>query len=115
MPDFDSRLKKAIERGERRGDRRAQEARARATQAADAAAQAAEAAARELGIHKATLFKKIRKLGIVLPEISYTPDAQVEGGWNAIQLAKAMAEVAAPVVALILAFLGFLALFRKQK
>lgn len=54
-------------------------------------------------------------LGIVLPEISYTPDAQVEGGWNAIQLAKAMAEVAAPVVALILAFLGFLALFRKQK
>jgi PAS domain S-box-containing protein len=28
-----------------------------------------EAAARELGIHKATLFKKIRKLGIVLPEI----------------------------------------------
>jgi PAS domain S-box-containing protein len=28
-----------------------------------------EAAARELGIHKATLFKKIRKLGIELPEI----------------------------------------------
>jgi transcriptional regulator with PAS, ATPase and Fis domain len=28
-----------------------------------------EAAARELGIHKATLFKKIRKLGIELPDI----------------------------------------------
>ena len=28
-----------------------------------------EAAARELGIHKATLFKKIRKLGIELPEV----------------------------------------------
>ena len=54
-------------------------------------------------------------LGIVLPEISYRPDAQVEGGWNAIQLTKAMAEVAAPIVALILAFLGLLALFRKQK
>lgn len=54
-------------------------------------------------------------LGIVLPEITYTPDAQVEGGWNAIQLTKAMAEVAAPIVALILAFLGLLALFRKQK
>ena len=54
-------------------------------------------------------------LGIVLPEITYTPDAQVEGGWNAIQLTKAMAEVAAPIVALILAFLGFIALFRKQK
>ena len=54
-------------------------------------------------------------LGIVLPEITYTQDAQVEGGWNAIQLTKAMAEVAAPIVALILAFLGLLALFRKQK
>jgi transcriptional regulator with PAS, ATPase and Fis domain len=28
-----------------------------------------EAAARELGIHKATLFKKIRKLGIELPDV----------------------------------------------
>lgn len=54
-------------------------------------------------------------LGVVLPEISYTPDAQVEGGWNAIQLAKAIAEVAAPIVALVLALLGFLALFRKPK
>ncbi len=54
-------------------------------------------------------------LGMVLPEISYTPAAQVEGGWNAIQIAKAIAEIAAPVIALILAFLGFLALFRKQK
>ena len=54
-------------------------------------------------------------LGIVLPEISYTPDAQVEGGWNAIQITKAIAEIAAPIIALILAFLGFIALFRKQK
>ena len=28
-----------------------------------------EATARDLGIHKATLFKKIRKLGIELPEV----------------------------------------------
>jgi DNA-binding NtrC family response regulator len=28
-----------------------------------------EAAARYLGIHRATLFKKIRKLGIALPEV----------------------------------------------
>ena len=54
-------------------------------------------------------------LGIVLPEISYTPDAQVEGGWDAIQITKAIAEIAAPIIALILAFLGFIALFRKQK
>ena len=54
-------------------------------------------------------------LGIVLPEISYTPDAQVEGGWNAIQITKAIAEFAAPIIALVLAFLGVLALFRKQK
>lgn len=54
-------------------------------------------------------------LGMVLPEISYKPAAQVEGGWNAIQITKAMAEIAAPVIALVLAFLGILALFRNQK
>ncbi|MDJ0813919.1 MAG: hypothetical protein QNJ23_09320 [Woeseiaceae bacterium] len=54
-------------------------------------------------------------LGVVLPEITYTPDAQIEGGWNAVQMTKAIAEIAAPIIALILAALGFLALFRKQK
>ena len=39
----------------------------------------------------------------------------LEGGWNAIQITKAIAEIAAPIIALILAFLGFIALFRKQK
>ena len=54
-------------------------------------------------------------LGIVLPEVTYTPDAQVEGGWDAVQMTKAIAEIAAPIIALILAVLGLLALFRKQK
>jgi len=54
-------------------------------------------------------------LGMVLPEISYTPDAQVEGGWNAIQLVKAMAEIAAPIIALILALLGGIALLKERK
>jgi hypothetical protein len=54
-------------------------------------------------------------LGVVLPGISYTPDAQVEGGWNAIQLVKAMAEIAAPIIALILALLGGIALLKERK
>jgi hypothetical protein len=54
-------------------------------------------------------------LGMVLPGISYTPDAQVEGGWNAIQLVKAMAEIAAPIIALILALLGGIALLKERK
>lgn len=54
-------------------------------------------------------------LGMVLPEISYTPDAQVEGGWNAIQLIKAMAEIAAPFIALILALLAGMALLKERK
>jgi hypothetical protein len=54
-------------------------------------------------------------LGIVLPELSYTPDAQVEGGWNAIQLIKATAELAAPIIALILALFGGIALLKERK
>ncbi len=54
-------------------------------------------------------------LGIVLPGISYTPDAQVEGGWNAIQLIKAMAEMAAPFIALILALIGGIALLKERR
>ena len=54
-------------------------------------------------------------LGMVLPEISYTPDAQVEGGWNAIQLTKAIAEIAAPIIALILALLAGIALLKERK
>ena len=54
-------------------------------------------------------------LGIVLPEITYTPDAQIEGGWDAVQMIKAIAEIAAPIIALVLVALGIVALFRKQK
>ena len=54
-------------------------------------------------------------LGLVLPGVSYTPDAQVEGGWNAIQLTKAIAEIAAPVIALILVFLAGIALLKERK
>lgn len=54
-------------------------------------------------------------LGIVLPELTYTPDAQVEGGWNAIQLIKAIAEMAAPIIALILVLLAGIALLKERK
>lgn len=54
-------------------------------------------------------------LGIVLPELTYSPDAQVEGGWNAIQLTKAIAEMAAPIIALILALLAGIALLKERK
>ncbi len=54
-------------------------------------------------------------LGVVLPEITYTPDAQVEGGWNAIQMTKAVAEVAAPIVALVLGLFAGIALLKERK
>ena len=54
-------------------------------------------------------------LGLVLPEITYTPDAQVEGGWNAIQMTKAVAEIAAPIIALILGLFAGIALLKERK
>ena len=54
-------------------------------------------------------------LGLVLPEITYTPDAQVEGGWNAIQMTKAVAEVAAPIIALVLGLFAGIALLKERK
>lgn len=54
-------------------------------------------------------------LGVVLPEITYTPDAQVEGGWNAVQMTKAVAEIAAPIIALVLGLFAGIALLKERK
>jgi len=54
-------------------------------------------------------------LGLVLPELAYSPEIQTEAGWNVVQAVQALLETAAPFIALFILALAVFAYFRELK
>lgn len=54
-------------------------------------------------------------LGLLLPELSYSPKMPSESGWNAVQAVKGLLQASAPFMALFIFALAVIAYFRESR